>query len=262
MRGSPTAPPVDREPDPGPLRTTVRRKATTVRARAKTLALLSLARTNHYIATGPVFPYHRLRRGTANTEFVRAATTELLAREIGQQGLPGAVAELGVYRGGYASTLAACFPGRLLHLFDTFEGFDARDVEADVAAGLPGTPYPLPPVAADIVQSLVRRHPERLRIHAGWFPESAAGVEDERFCFVHIDVGLYAATATGLDWFHPRLVPGGYILVADYNNAHTPGVRLAVREFLARTGAAYTVLPDFQGHAIVAKPRPRRPGTS
>ena len=214
-----------------------------------------LARKNRYRAAGPVHPYHRFRRGTANTEFVRAATTELLAREIGEQELPGSVAELGVYAGGYASLLGACFPDRLLHLFDTFEGFDTRDVEADVAAGLPGDPYPLPPVTEGAVRSMVRR-PDRLRIHAGWFPESAAGLEDERFCFVHIDVGLHAATAAGLEWFHPRLVPGGYMMVADYNNAHAPGVRVAVREFVARTGAAYTVCPDFQGHAIIAKPRP------
>ncbi|HWT23242.1 MAG TPA: TylF/MycF/NovP-related O-methyltransferase [Solirubrobacteraceae bacterium] len=228
-------------------------RALAVRARA--VLLLSGARANRYIAQGPVIPYHRFRRATANFEFVRAATTELLAREIGEQRLPGSVAELGVFRGDYARMLNACFPDRALFLFDTFDGFDARDARRDAAEGLPTAPYPLPPTTAEIVRARLP-HPDRARIRPGWFPESASGLERERFCFVHIDVGLWHATAAGLEWFHPRLVPGGYMMVADYNNAHTPGVRRAVREFTARTGSTYAVLPDFQGHAVIGKPPP------
>ena len=225
----------------------------TLRNRATRLLLHGAASRNCYVAKGPFRPYHRLSRASVNLEFVRTATTELLAREVRDRQLAGAVAELGVFVGGYAAMLNQFFPDRALYLFDTFDGFDARDVAADVASGLPSEPYPVPPATADVVLARLP-HRDRARIRAGWFPESARGLEDERFCFVHIDVGLQNPTASGLAWFHPRLVPGGYMLVADYNNAHAPGVRQAVREFTARTGNAYTVLPDFDGTAVFVKP--------
>ena len=50
------------------------------------------------------------------------------ARLIEHEGIPGSLAELGVYRGTTAKLLHALFPGRTLWLFDTFEGFDARDL--------------------------------------------------------------------------------------------------------------------------------------
>jgi O-methyltransferase len=97
-------------------------------------------------------------------------------------------------------------------------------------------------------------HPGRARIRQGWFPDSAAGLEEESFCFVHVDVGLHRATAAGLRWFYPRVVAGGYLLVTDFNNAHAPGVKRAVREFAAATGAAYALLPDFKASAVIVKP--------
>jgi O-methyltransferase len=222
-------------------------------SRALRFTLLIAAQSNYFVARGPVAPYRRLRRETVNREFVNAATTDLLAREIAERGLSGSVAELGVYRGGFARVLNDYFADRSLFLFDTFTGFDARDVEDDVLAGLPGEPYPCLSTTVELVRSRLP-HPARARICPGWFPESAAGFEREAFCFVHIDVGLRRATAAGLDWFYPRLVPGGYLLVADYNNTHTPGVKRAVRDFAAATGASYVVLPDISGSAVIAKP--------
>jgi len=52
------------------------------------------------------------------------------ARLIEHEGIPGSLAELGVYRGTTAKLLHALFPGRTLWLFDTFEGFDPRDLAA------------------------------------------------------------------------------------------------------------------------------------
>ena len=50
------------------------------------------------------------------------------ARLIEREGIPGSLAELGVYRGTTAKVLHELLPGRTLWLFDTFEGFDARDL--------------------------------------------------------------------------------------------------------------------------------------
>jgi O-methyltransferase len=58
-------------------------------------------------------------------DYVRLAALELCASEIAEKSLVGAVAEVGVYRGEFASYLDAVFADRTLYLFDTFEGFDS-----------------------------------------------------------------------------------------------------------------------------------------
>ena len=66
----------------------------------------------------------------------RAATMRLLAEQIREENIPGDAAELGVFRGDFAALINAAFPDRTIHLFDTFEGFPARDVEIEQAQGL------------------------------------------------------------------------------------------------------------------------------
>lgn len=94
--------------------------------------------------------------------------------------------------------------------------------------------------------------PDRAELHPGWFPESAAGLEDRRFALVHIDVGLYQPTYTALGWFSGRVNRRGYILVADYAHRLTAGVGRAVRQHAEETGASYVVLPDRSGTAVFA----------
>ena len=55
---------------------------------------------------------------------VRGATFRRMADRLCQRGVPGALAELGTYRGDFAWQLNDRFPDRKLYLFDTFEGFD------------------------------------------------------------------------------------------------------------------------------------------
>jgi len=66
-------------------------------------------------------------------DYVRLATLELIAFEISKKKLAGNVAELGVYKGKFARYINQYFPDRQLYLFDTFEGFDNRDVISETA---------------------------------------------------------------------------------------------------------------------------------
>lgn len=65
---------------------------------------------------------------------IRSAVFSRLADRLDT--LPGALAELGVYRGDFAAALNRRFPERTLYLFDTFAGFDARDIADEQSAGL------------------------------------------------------------------------------------------------------------------------------
>lgn len=64
-------------------------------------------------------------------EYIRLSTLELCADEIIRKGIPGSLAELGVYQGHFASNINALFPDRTLYLFDTFNGFNTGQLEAD-----------------------------------------------------------------------------------------------------------------------------------
>lgn len=66
---------------------------------------------------------------------IRSATLHRIAERLNRQHIPGAVAELGVYRGDLAWQLNALFPDRRLYLFDTFEGFDLRDIAKETELG-------------------------------------------------------------------------------------------------------------------------------
>ncbi len=188
-------------------------------------------------------------------DYVRYATAELLCREVEARGLTGGIAEVGVYQGWWARVVNYHLPDRTIYLFDTFKGFDSRDLEGQASAGLStDAPYEVGEVdPEEALSGLVHR--EKAVIRAGWFPATAEGLEDETFCLVDIDTGLYEPTLAGLRWFYPRLVPGGFLTVVDYNNAHTVGVRPAVEAFVAESGADFSVVPDLGAVAVFVKPR-------
>lgn len=46
----------------------------------------------------------------------------------------------------------------------------------------------------------------------GYFPDKTIGLEEERYLFVNIDVDLYKPILAGLEYFWPRMIPGGIYL--------------------------------------------------
>lgn len=167
------------------------------------------------------------------------------------QGIAGSVAELGVYKGTTAKLLHELLPGRVLWLFDTFEGFDARDLPAGPAHRTQGFRFD------DTSLEAVLRHiglSDRVRACAGYFPETALAVPaDERFALVHLDADLKKPTADALDYFYPRVSPGGFVFVHDYGSRAWPGVAEAVDAFFADKPESIVRLPDKSGTAVVRR---------
>ena len=56
-------------------------------------------------------------------EYIRACSPELLAREINEREIQGAVAEIGVFRSEFARLINIAFPERPRCLFDNFDDF-------------------------------------------------------------------------------------------------------------------------------------------
>ena len=137
--------------------------------------------------------------------------------------LPGELAELGVYRGGSASVIAACCPEKRLQLFDTWD----RAPENDLVGG--GNDKGNFAASLDEVKLFLQLY--NVEYLEGVFPETAAMlIEDEtRYAFVHLDADTYQGTKAGLEYFLPRLVPGGVCVIGD-EWERCPGVRLALHE--------------------------------
>lgn len=178
-------------------------------------------------------------------DYVRLATLELLCRRL--ENVPGAAAELGVYRGFFARCINQLLPERKLYLFDSFEGFgaEAQASEAFQAAHRN--------TAVDKVLSIMP-YPESITVKPGFFPESLDGLE-ERFCLVSLDVDFYTGTLDGLRYFWPRLEKGGYLLLHDWGSPKLPGVAKALADFETEIGTTVSAVPlcDVGGTLVLCK---------
>jgi O-methyltransferase len=168
--------------------------------------------------------------------------------------LGGAMAEAGVLAGGTARLICSAKGAAPLHLFDTFETLQAG------AAGARGAELRRHFGTLHVPQ----REAERLlapygnvRFHPGIFPDTAAGLEDERFSFVHLDLDLAPSTADALAFFGPRMLPGGIILGDDYED---PAVRGIFEGYFAGSGDTLVGMPWGQGMVVSGGPETRPRG--
>jgi len=180
-----------------------------------------------------------------------------LAAMITRDEVDGAVAEFGVYKGKTAKLLRLLCADRDLFLFDTFDGFDDRDLKDDGAD--PAGRIALDGAFKDTSEAAVRAFlGEAASTHfkAGWFPDSASDLaEDIRFALVHVDCDLEQPARAALEWFWPRLSPGGVMIFHDHGSGHWPGVARALDAYFAGTPWSPVPMPDFSGSAIVRKAR-------
>ncbi len=72
-----------------------------------------------------------------------------------------------------------------------------------------------------------------VRIVRGYFQDTLIRYANHRFCFVHLDCVIYESYKQCLEFFYPRLVKGGVILLDEYKDPFWPGCTRAVDEFVA-----------------------------
>ncbi len=184
-------------------------------------------------------------------DYIRIASLELIAEEINSNNLVGAVAELGVYKGKFARYINQYFPDRKLFLFDTFEGFDVKDSKAELESKFSDAKQDFSNTSVSEVLSRMS-FPDQCVIKKGYFPQTAEGM-NENFVFVSIDADLYDPIYSGLDFFYPKLVKGGYIFIHDFNNDLYKGAKAAVKKFCDEHGVTVFPLPDAAGTAVLVK---------
>lgn len=150
-------------------------------------------------------------------------------------GISGEVAEGGVYRGNFACEINRVFPNKKFYLFDTFAGFNEKDMELEGKKGFSES-RELNHFMETSEELVINKlpYPEKAIIRKDYFPETANGLE-ETFCFVNLDFDLYQPILEGLEYFYPRMVKGGIILIHDYFSQGYRGVKEAVMEFAKKT---------------------------
>jgi O-methyltransferase len=151
------------------------------------------------------------------------------------------IAECGVWKGHSAWMIANIFSQNsftgTFHIFDSFEGGLSDKVKKD----------------QNLVRNMsieqIKREKEIfssresqvanclssfdfINIYAGWIPDRFFDVDTKNFSFVHIDVDLYQPTLDSLEFFWPRIIKGGYLIIDDYGSSQFPGASAAVDEFL------------------------------
>lgn len=191
-------------------------------------------------------------RDVIRRDFVREQTLAFFAEEINRRNIKGNVAEIGVSKGEFAQKINRLFPDRMLYLFDTFEGLNAKDKEKALNMGWGEKQYALAekgtPVE-EVLQNMPCR--EKCIVKKGYFPESFD--LDEELAFVSLDVDFYESTIRGLEVIYPRLSRGGYIMVHDFHNLSYTETRNAVIDFCEANGVAYVPIPDVGGTAVIVK---------
>lgn len=186
-------------------------------------------------------------------DYVRVSTLELIAREIYDKKVSGAVAELGVYRGDFTKVISTFFNDRKLYLFDTFEGFPEKDIEIDKSKNYSDAKVErFKDTNIEIVLNKIE-HKNDVYIKKGYFPDTAVSINNESFAFVSIDVDLFKPTYDGLCFFYSKLTKGGYILIHDYNNSYYSGVKEAVNKFCKEKNVTCIPVSDYLGSAIITK---------
>lgn len=140
--------------------------------------------------------------------------------------LPGDIAECGVFRGATIACLAHYCQRqnvkKTIFGFDSFAGFNPQELDAEKLNN--SSAY------IEVENTLFKRNSkalvenklslvqasENVRLVEGYFETTLGRFAGKTFCFVHLDCDLFAAYQTCLEFFYPRLVPGGIILFDEY----------------------------------------------
>lgn len=203
---------------------------------------VSVGLLNRLLLTLPVL--YRLPFVNFEAHLGKRKAAELLALVGEAAKLPGAVVECGVARGGSAvlmaqhlRSLGASTP---IIAIDSFQGFDSAELKAERAQGL------LQEVPDDAFTSTsldyVRRKVatlglgETITLLDGYFADVLPTLGDTKVCMAFIDCDLRQSIAYCAETLWPQIVPGGLMVFDDYEGRHFRGARLAIDEFVGRTG--------------------------
>src|SRR5262245_15964257 len=172
--------------------------------------------------------------------------------------IPGDLIECGVWRGGACILMRAVLAAyedhtRSVWLADSFQGVPRSDpanykadkgIRAEFAAGILG-------VSEAEVKANFERYgllDDRVRFLPGWFKDTLQDAPIDRISVLRLDGDLYESTIQALDALYPRLSPGGFCIVDDYQAVKA--CEQAVIDYRAKHGISAEIV-DIDGTGVL-----------
>ncbi len=189
------------------------------------------------------FPYRDIHNSGFNHSMIGRARIDNLHRcmeIVRRDSVSGDLMECGVWRGG------AC-----IFMQGYLRAYDMADRRVFVADSFEGLPLPGPKDSLDLSRRVfpelavsradVERNFELYNLLddnvvflEGWFDQTLPTAPVERLALLRLDGDLYDSTMDSLVHMYGNVVPGGIVIVDDYNNL--PECRAAVQDFFAGRG--------------------------
>lgn len=180
-----------------------------------------------------------------------------LGAELGRGDIKGAVVECGVWNGGSSAIVAAGLKSagdsdRPFWLFDSFEGLP-QPTEKDEAKVRENY---FPGWCTGGVERVREAHRlvghslESTTIVPGWFDDTLANHAEAvgPIALLHVDADWYDSVTTVLRTFYGQVVPGGIVVIDDYDN--WSGCRKAVHDFFGDQVVATLVFRPIDNNAV------------
>lgn len=192
---------------------------------------------------------------------VKLAAIRKLSERFRDLELEGAIADIGCGRCDIARHINAANPERKLYLFDTFTGYDefdiAKEKESQYSDCQVGDGALSEQELGRLDEFILHSMPykERVKLKKGWFPDTVVDIKKEKFVLVNVENGLYAPTYNAIKYFFPRMVRGGVIMLAHYEDPTRAGVSAAVRDIEKELWPMLiTPLCDADGTVLLIRP--------
>jgi len=140
--------------------------------------------------------------------------------------VPGDLIETGAWRGGASIFMRGILKAfgvedRRVWVADSFEGLPSVDQAghaADAALGLDR--FKILAVSLEVVRENFARYgllDEQVVFLKGWFRDTLPAAPINRLAVMRLDGDLYESTMDALTILYPKLSPGGFVIVDDYN---------------------------------------------
>ncbi|MCM3874774.1 MAG: TylF/MycF family methyltransferase [Pyrinomonadaceae bacterium] len=156
--------------------------------------------------------------------------------------IPGDLIETGVWRGGASIFMRAVLKAhavadRSVWLADSFQGLPPPDTEKyPVDHGDQLHTYDELRVSLEEVKTHFERYgllDEQVKFLKGWFSETLPTAPIEKLSVLRLDGDMYESTWDALVSLYPKLSPGGYCIIDDYN---LTTCRNAVQDYRSQHG--------------------------
>jgi hypothetical protein len=163
--------------------------------------------------------------------------------------VPGDLIETGVMRGGTVILMRAILKAhgisdRCVWAADSFEGLPAPDADRyPEDAGAAWHLRPLTEVAVEYVQRNFERYglmDSQVKFLRGWFRDTLATAPVEVISVLRLDGDLYESTMDAIVPLYPKLSPGGFVIVDDYNLAMC---RNAIEDYRRQHAITEEIMP-------------------